>query len=185
MKKLFVALKKRIISFYFHYVKHDSVAYARYLGVRIGENAQILANPEIAFGSEPWLITLGDNVDVTAEVRFINHEGGMWCARALNEKFKDKDLFLPIVVGNNVMIGVGSIIMPGVKIGNNVIIGSHSIVTKDIPDESVVAGCPAKQISSMEKFMAGLESKELFPTKKMSQTEKKRYLEHVHPEWFK
>lgn len=45
-----------------------------------------------------------------------------------------------IVVGDNVMIGVHSLIMPGVKIGNNVIIGSHCVVTKDIEDGMIVGG---------------------------------------------
>lgn len=50
----------------------------------------------------------------------------------------------PVVIGNDVWIGTRVIIMPGVHVGNHVIIGANSVVTHDVPDYSVVAGCPAK-----------------------------------------
>ncbi|WP_414827817.1 CatB-related O-acetyltransferase [Alteromonas sp. H39] len=46
-------------------------------------------------------------------------------------------------IGNDVWIGTGAVIMPGVSIGDGAIIGSHSVVTKDVPDYSVVGGNPA------------------------------------------
>lgn len=51
-----------------------------------------------------------------------------------------------VVIGNDVWIGMRSIIMPGVKIGNGVVIGAGAIVTKDVPDYTIVGGCPAKVI---------------------------------------
>lgn len=50
----------------------------------------------------------------------------------------------PVTIGNNVWIGGGAIIMPGVTIGNNVVIGAGSIVTKDIPDNSIAYGNPCQ-----------------------------------------
>lgn len=52
----------------------------------------------------------------------------------------------PVHIGNDVWIGLRSVIMPGVTIGNHVIIGSGAVVTKDIPDYAVVGGVPAKII---------------------------------------
>lgn len=52
----------------------------------------------------------------------------------------------PVVIGDNVWIGGGSVILPGVKIGNNVVIGAGSVVTKDIPDNVVAFGNPCKVI---------------------------------------
>lgn len=180
VKKIFAQFQK---SYYF-YIKRDRVAYARKLGVRIGEHCQLLVDPQKTFGTEPWLIKLGNHVDVTSGVRFLNHEGGIWCARGINPKYEEKDIFAPISVGNNVMIGVDSLIMPGVKIGNNVIIAGHSVVTKDIPDGAVVAGVPAKQISTIDKFMESIEDRNLVPTKYMTQGQKKKYLQEHFPDWF-
>lgn len=52
----------------------------------------------------------------------------------------------PVRIGNNVWIGMNSVVMRGVTIGNNVIIGANSIVTKDIPDNAIAAGNPCKVI---------------------------------------
>lgn len=52
----------------------------------------------------------------------------------------------PVTIGNNVWIGGSSTILPGVSIGNNVVIGAGSVVTKDFPDNVVIAGNPAKII---------------------------------------
>ena len=53
---------------------------------------------------------------------------------------------IPVVIGDNVFIGMRCIIMKGVTIGNNAVIGAGSIVTKDIPANSVAAGVPCKII---------------------------------------
>lgn len=50
----------------------------------------------------------------------------------------------PVIIGNNVWIGEGVCIMPGVNIGEGCVIGAHSIVTKDIPDYCIAIGSPAK-----------------------------------------
>ena len=52
----------------------------------------------------------------------------------------------PVIIGNNVWIGGGAIILPGVTIGDNVVIGAGSIVTKDIPDNVIAAGNPYRVI---------------------------------------
>jgi maltose O-acetyltransferase len=56
----------------------------------------------------------------------------------------------PVVIGDNVWVGARAVILPGVKIGNNVVVAAGSVVTKDIPDNCLVAGVPAivkKQIN--------------------------------------
>ena len=183
MNNIFSKVIKKMVKIYYLYIKNDRVAYARYLGVQVGSRCQILDDPAKVFGTEPWLIKLGDHVDVTNGVQFLNHEGGIWCARGLKQEYEIMDCFLPTTVGNNVMIGINSLIMPGVHIGSNVIIAGHTVVTKDVPDGAVVAGVPAKQISTVEKFMEGLNNRELVPTKKMTQLQKRKYLKNIHPDW--
>nr|WP_317412717.1 sugar O-acetyltransferase [uncultured Solibaculum sp.] len=56
----------------------------------------------------------------------------------------------PVTIGNNVWIGGRSIINPGITIGNNVVVASGSVVTKDVPDNTVVGGCPAKVLRRIE-----------------------------------
>ncbi len=57
----------------------------------------------------------------------------------------------PVTIGNNVWIGGGVIILPGVTIGNNVVIGAGSVVTKDIPSNFLAFGNPCKVIKSLSK----------------------------------
>lgn len=52
----------------------------------------------------------------------------------------------PVHIGNNVWIGMNSIVMRGVTIGDNVVIGANSLVTKDIPSNTIAAGAPCKVI---------------------------------------
>lgn len=57
----------------------------------------------------------------------------------------------PVEIGDDVWIGGGAIILPGVTIGSNVIVGAGSVVTKDVPNNVVVAGNPAKIIKRLEE----------------------------------
>lgn len=61
----------------------------------------------------------------------------------------------PVHIGNDVWIGLRSVIMPGVTIGSHVIIGSGAVVTKDVPDYAVVGGVPAKVIRYRDNFAGG------------------------------
>ena len=57
---------------------------------------------------------------------------------------------MPVNIGNDVWIGGNCTILPGVTIGNNVVIAAGAVVTKDVPDNSVVGGVPAKVIKQIE-----------------------------------
>ena len=59
------------------------------------------------------------------------------------------ELTAPVIVGDNVWLGGGVIVCPGVTIGSNVTIGAGSVVTKDIPDNVVAVGNPCKVIKSV------------------------------------
>lgn len=163
---------RRIIIFCYKYwlLKKDPTSYARSIGVRIGADTRVLGIQLGTFGSEPYLVQLGDHVEVTSGVKFITHDGGVWLGR---KEFPDIDILAPIKVGNNVFIGIDSIIMPGVTIGDNVVIGAGSVVTRDIPSGSVVAGSPAKHINSASAYLKKARGRSL-NTRSMPPEEKKK-----------
>lgn len=135
-----------------YYMAKGSVAYARKKGVTIGEQCRIYIKN---WGSEPFLISLGDDVTVTSGVKFITHDGSTCLVKDAQGKRYQR--FAPIQVGSHVFIGVNSIIMPGVSIGSKVVIGAGSVVTKDIPDNSVAIGVPAKVVSSFADYQAKIK----------------------------
>lgn len=155
---------------------------AKKIGVKCGSACRILDDPTKVFGSEPYLISLGDHVEITNGTRIITHDGGMWVHRKYHE-YKNVDYFRPVKIGNNVFIGVNSIILPGVTIGDNVVIGAGSVVTRDIPSNTVAAGIPARSIKSLEEYL--VKAKEFgVATNGMSANEKEIKIRQWHPEWF-
>lgn len=142
-------------------------------GVEIGFGCQI--DKSVFFGSEPYLIKIGNKVRVSRNVSFITHDGGMWVLRNLDDNLVNADKFGRIIIGNNVNIGWNVIIMPNVTIGDNVIIGAGAIVTKDIPQNSVAVGIPARVIETIDEYKDKNKNK-IFLTKNMNINEKKEYL---------
>lgn len=67
-----------------------------------------------------------------------------------NERIAGTEYGIPVSIGNNVWIGGRAVINPGVKIGNNVVIASSAVITKDVQDNVVVGGNPAKIIKRLE-----------------------------------
>ncbi|WP_411684365.1 acyltransferase [Acinetobacter indicus] len=152
--------------------KKDTVNYARFLGVSVGDNCRFLGTSKKTFGSEPYLISIGNHVTLTGDIRFITHDGGVWVFR---EKYPDIDVFGRIIIGNNVFVGLNSIIMPNTVIGDNVVIGAGSIVRGVLESNSVYAGTPVKKIMSIEEYENKTLSKCVY-TKKLSKDEKKIFL---------
>lgn len=127
------------------------------------------------FGTEPYLIEIGNNVRITDGVKFVTHDGGLWVLRNMYEDMKKADYFGKIIIKDNVHIGWNTVIMPGVTIGYNCIIGCGAVVTKDIPDNSVAVGVPAKVIESVEDY-CNKKKDSCVMTKSLNLLEKKKYL---------
>lgn len=155
------------------------IAYLRKQGCKMGKNVKLNCGIK-AFDTEPYLISLGDNVLVAYGVHFVTHDGGVFVLKNMQKVDPKTDKMASIQVGNNVYIGMGAYIMPGVKIGNNCLIGAGVIVTKDIPDNSVAVGIPAKVVETVDEYYAHcVEKKCLYPTKGLTQEEKRKYYEEV------
>lgn len=103
--------------------------------------------------SDPKLISFGDNVTIASDVTFITHDITEKVLNNLNTGVYYNYYSAPIKVGDNVFIGSNTVILPNIKIGNNVLIGAGSVVTKDLEDNSVYVGNPAKKISDFDKFI--------------------------------
>ena len=88
---------------------------------------------------------------MASDVTFINHDIANNVLNNLNEGYFEYYKGC-IEIMDNVFIGSGTIILPNVKIGPNVIIAAGSVITKDIPENTVVAGIPAKQIGTFEEY---------------------------------
>jgi len=129
------------------------VALARRKGIVVGHGCRIYVRE---FGSEPFLIEMGNNVTITAGVQIITHDGST--CLVLDKNGRRHQHFAAVTIGDNVFIGVNSIIMPGITIGSNVVVGAGSVVTRDIPDGSVFAGNPARLITGFEAFCERVSS---------------------------
>lgn len=129
--------------------KKNPVKYAQKIGVKIGKNNRIVSCRHGMFGSEPYLVTIGDNCLLSGQIQFLTHDGSLHLFR---EEYPKAFIYKPVKVGNNVFIGFRATIMPGVTIGDNVAIGAGSVVTKDIPSNCVAAGIPARVIKTYDEY---------------------------------
>lgn len=144
LKRIIMALYNRFL------IVFDPVKYAKLQGVSIGNNVKFYGATPGMFGSEPWLIKIGNNVHIVSGCNFVNHDGGVLILR---DKYPDLELTAPIEIGSNVYIGMNCTILPGVKIGDNVIIGAGSVVTKSFQGGVVIAGVPAKVIKNLDEYI--------------------------------
>lgn len=142
----------RVIKYVFDFIicKLFPKLFLKKIGIKLGTNVNFYGINPGMFSTEPWLISIGNNVYITNGCQFITHDGG---TLILRDEVPDLELTAPITIGDNVYIGLNVTILPGVNIGSRVIIGSGSIVTKDIPDNSVAAGVPARVIKTVDEYL--------------------------------
>ncbi|RKS96281.1 acyltransferase [Chryseobacterium defluvii] len=152
-------------------------------GLKVGKNVRFVEVPQ--FGTEPFLIEIGDETTFSNNVRFINHDGGQ---NALHffEKYKDVRTFGRIKIGNQCLIGADTIIMLGVEMGDNCILGAGSILTSSMPSGTVYAGVPAKYICTIEEYGDKLLAnnvmypRELEPDRPKLEAYIKKHLPHTY-----
>lgn len=104
-------------------------------GIHIGKNVEI--GYRVMIGNvHPENIYIGDNTTIAANSTILDHDNSYYYSSGGDVKYGK------VIIGNNVFVGIGTVIMPGVKIGDGAIIGSLSFVNKDIPPYAVAAGNP-------------------------------------------
>jgi acetyltransferase-like isoleucine patch superfamily enzyme len=131
-------------------LRRDPVRYFRRQGVEIGEGVQIFGANLSTFGSEPYLVSIGNQVTISHDVDFITHDGGLRVAR---DKYPDAYLYRRIQVADHCFLGAHCVLLPGAKVGAGSVIGSGSIVTGEIPPGVVAVGAPAKPARSVEDYV--------------------------------
>ena len=115
------------------------------MGMQVGKNFKRL-NGVILDPGHCWLIEIGNNVTMAPRVHVLCHD-------ASTKAFLNYTKIGRVSIGDNVFVGAESVILPGVTIGSNVVIEANSTVTHDIPDNSVVAGSPARVISTLDAYL--------------------------------
>lgn len=173
--KLVALMFKRLRHLY-EYFFLSPEAYWRLKGVKIGEKCSIASR---YIGTEPYLIEIGDHVQITSGVKIFTHGAG-W---VLREDIPDFDAFGRVVIGNNVYVGNDAMIMPGVTIGDNVVIGAGAVVTKSVPAASVVAGNPARIIGDYFSFKEKMSALN-FHTKLLDSQTKKAAILKMDKKYF-
>ena len=139
----------------------------------IGKNVDIVGN--VNFGSEPYLITIGDDTTISFDCAFVTHDAATRVIRNLPGENPETVIYGKISIGKNCFIGCRSVILPNVTIGDNVIIGAGSIVNKDIPSNTVAAGNPCKIICSLDEYKNKHKNDFLYMVS-LPFNEKKKYL---------
>lgn len=132
-----------------HIEMMNPIKYGRKIGVTIGEKCSFTTCPN--WGTEPYLISIGNHVRLSGDVMFITHDGGTWVFRQ-QEKYKKVIRYGSIKISDNCFIGTRTILLPNIVIGENVVIGAGSVVTKSVPAGEVWAGNPARFICKTKDY---------------------------------
>jgi len=128
------------------YNRFTITEYFRKQGAQIGERCSIIPR---WLGDEPYLIKIGNDVTIADGVSFITHDGGVWIFR---KEIPNIQVFGPIIIEDNCVIGQNAILFPNIRIGKNSIVGAGSVVISDIPPNSIALGIPARVFSSTDKY---------------------------------
>lgn len=163
--------------------KSSSNSYINYLkekGVQIGEDVTIYVPSKTVIDIQyPWMISIGNHVRIAQGVIILTHDYSWSVLKRYSSNNMSEGKILGasgyVIIGNNVFIGMNSIITRNVNIGNNVIIGAGSIVTKDCEEGYVYAGNPARKVMSIEEYYKKRENKQLEEAKKLAQMYFDRY----------
>ena len=136
-----------LISDLFKFLQYGDLPTSYYVkrGMKVGKNFNRQSGTRLD-PSNCWLIEIGDDVIMGNKVQLIAHDFSLMHHTGYAR-------FGRIVIGSRVFIGANSTILMNVHIGNDVIIGAGSIVNKDVPDGCVVAGVPAKVICTTEEYV--------------------------------
>ena len=144
-------LVNKIMMIYYTSSSNRYIDFLKKKGIKIGKGVTIPNPKNVSIDySRPTLLEIGDNVRLNQGLTIMTHDfASMVFVNAFND-------FIPshgkIKIGNNVYFGRNCTVLKGVEIGNNCIIGYGAVVMKNIPDNSVAVGSPAKVVCTLEEY---------------------------------
>ena len=138
------------------------------------------------FGTEPYLISIEDNVCVAADVKFITHDVSCFnMARYLGISRDQVDKVGGIVLKENCFVGAFTILLPNCSVGRNSVIAAGSVLSKHVPDNEVWGGNPAKFIMTTEEYARKVVKKsEVWPWTKIKNSISKEELIEMRQKYF-
>ncbi len=112
--------------------------------ITLGDRVYLNVNCTLLDGG---LINIGDDCLIGPQVQIltINH------ALSPRERLHKENIAQDVTIANNVWLGAGAILLPGITIGSGAVIGAGSVVTKDVPESCLYAGNPAKRVRQLDE----------------------------------
>ena len=129
------------------------VFFHRLRGVRIGRRVQIVQGCFLE-ESRPWLITIEDDVRISAGATIITHD-----MVYSNLDWSIPYRYGPVVLKTKCIIGPRSVILPGVTVGESALVAAGAVVVKDVPPRTVVAGATATHLMDLDVGLAKARAK--------------------------
>lgn len=120
-------------------------------GMKVGKNFNRQSGTRLD-PSHCWLISIGNDVTLANKVQILAHDDTLRVYTGFSRVGR-------VIIGDRVFVGANSTILMDTKIGNDVIVAAGSVVTKDIPDDSIVAGVPARIIGKTSEYLDREKSK--------------------------
>jgi len=174
----------RILSRLWLQLRYDNYTIAEHFraqGATIGVGTRIHVRE---LGSEPYLVSIGDDTLISADVAFYTHDGAVWVLRAEEPTLTR---FKRITVGKRCFIGARSVLLPGAVVGDGSVIGAGSVVSGAIGAGVVAAGVPAKPLCTVQEWAERVRdesltlSPDLFPLDQCDREKLRRELLQLLP----
>jgi acetyltransferase-like isoleucine patch superfamily enzyme len=145
-------------------------------GMKIGKRTRFVGSHD--FGTEPFLITVGDDCLIANDASFLTHDGAIQIplvrdGSSFDAVYSKQSRFGKIIIGNNCFIGYRAILLPGTYIGDNTIVAAGSVVRGEFPSDVVIGGNPGKILQGLTEYesknrgyIIDLTEKKKFETRK-------------------
>lgn len=128
-------------------------------GAQIGERLHMYGQRVHIDLQFPFMLSIGNDVEITEDVAILNHDYSWSVIKKMTGELLGG--IGPVYIGDNVFIGNGAQILMNTRIGNNCIVGARSVVHGTFPDNSVIAGNPARIICNLDEFIEKRKKRQL------------------------